>query len=232
MVDRALVGSRGLRPFADGREERRRGDQVQAQGRRHEREDTLRCANGRSRVLRLYLGDEGVVPSEARRLERRPLPIEVRSVGGIELLVLAGDRVDHLLDVHRGIPAMRVPVRRHPDERADIEDVTPRNGVRIDEPLGPGVVADAVLDHEVRRRNRSRVFGRRLIVVRIRVGVVDDARHGHAVAAELGSDASPDVLGRHGARSAVGPGGADAGTAREGDDERADRHGHRTPDCR
>src|SRR5207302_6791471 len=86
--------------------------------------------------------------------------------------------------------------------------------VRLEQLESPGVVADAVDEHVVRLRERSRILWRGVVVVRIGVRIGDDARHLDVLAAHLRGDAAPEVLNRHdlhSARDRTGRGAQPAG---------------------
>src|SRR5205823_525656 len=84
---------------------------------------------------------------------------------------------------------------------------------RSEELLGPRVIADPIQDHELSRCDRAGIGRRRLVIVRVRVRVGDDARHLDTPTAELLCDAAPDVLRRDDARPAAPARGGDQALA-------------------
>ena len=116
---------------------------------------------------------------------------------GSAALVRGGDRGDDGVHVCRVVPAVRIAAVGHSDEGADVDDVL-AGGVVGREQLGhPRVVADAVLDDDAAPASVAGVCSARVIVVRVGVGVRDDALNVDLAAAELGRDRAPEVLGRH-----------------------------------
>jgi hypothetical protein len=140
---------------------------------------------GTPAVLALDRRDQLLVLREPLRLEARLLLREVAGVLRVELVVVADNRVDHQLHVRRRVPAVGVAAGLDPDEIADVEDDSSRDGIRCDQLVRPGVVADAVHDHHPRTRDRARVGGGRLVVVRVGRGTRDHAADLNPVAAEL-----------------------------------------------
>src|SRR4051794_16430804 len=108
---------------------------------------------------------------------------------------------------------MRVAAVGHVNQVADVDDGATVFRVRGQGPVGPGVVADAVLDDEVRRGEGAAVLWRRFVVVWVGVRVGDDGGGVHATAAELHEDAAPGVDGGDGVDGAARPCRRGAGAA-------------------
>ena len=81
----------------------------------------------------------------------------------------------------------------------------PRQRARGEQLGGPVVVADAVDDREVRPGEDARVGRRRVVAVRVGVGVDDDARDARRASRRADRDAAPEVLGRDHGEPSAGP---------------------------
>ena len=158
-------------------------------------EDALRGADRGARVARADLRDEVVVFGQALIFVGASAAFEVGGVGGVGALVLGGDRGDRLAHRARRVPLVRVVARFEAEQVADVDHGAAGAGVGVEQLRRPFVVADPVDDRDLRLGHRPRVFGARFVVVGVGGGVGDDARHRDPVAAELGGDAAPGVLG-------------------------------------
>ncbi len=79
------------------------------------------------------------------------------------------------MHVGRVVPAVRIAAVRHLDDVADIDQLEVCRAVGGEQLAHPGVVADAVLDDDVGVRDVARVGRARVVVVRVGVGIRDDA---------------------------------------------------------
>ena len=131
------------------------------------------------------------------------------------------------VDEAGGVPEVRVAALRDADQPAHVEN--PAVGDRVGgHQLGrPGVVPGAVLDEVAGAGDRPRIGGGGLVVVRVGVGIFDDAGHLDPDGAYLGRDAAPEVFGRDHlqlARSWAAVGGQSTSRNRQ-DGQRPDRDG-------
>ena len=183
------------------------GDGVHERGRRHEVEverlgQVLEDALGRGDrdpgEATLDRRQSGAVAGE-RGLDRTVALGEVGGLGRLDALVGRRQLVDDLEDVGRVVPKVGIAAGRHVHERADVDDGPPICRVGREQLRRPGVVPRPVHDHEAGLGEGPGVGGGALVVVRIGVRVVDDARDLRLASAELRGEAAPDVLrGDHG----------------------------------
>ncbi len=101
------------------------------------------------------------------------------------------------------VPHMRVVAFLAPGELAYIELLATAPGIGVERLLGPHVVAGAIDNSVLRHGEGARVATRWLVVVGICIGTRNDVGNLHVAAADLGSDAAPEVLrGHHADRAA------------------------------
>ena len=134
--------------------------------------------------------------SQSDPLVGRPAVGEVGPVGGVGPLQVRRHRSDGAVDERRVVPEVGVAARRHAHQVADVEH-GPVPAVGGQQLLHPGVVAGAVEHGHLGVGEGPGVGGRRLVGVRVGLRIIDDAHHVGVDAADLGGDASPEVLGRH-----------------------------------
>ncbi len=127
---------------------------------------------------------------------RRALLGDGGCIGRVDLREVRRDAVDDLVDVGRQIPQVRVVALFLAEEVGHGQHRPPRGRVRVHQLRHPGVVAGSVDDHVLRLRDQASVRWRRLVSVRIGVGVDDDAGHLDVGATDLRGDAAPEVLRR------------------------------------
>ena len=95
------------------------------------------------------------------------------------------------------VPEVRVGVAPGHVEHLRRVDDTRASPVSAEERAHPGVVAGAVLNHDLRRGERGGVGRIGLEEVGVGVGVRDERRDLDVPPAELAGDVAPEVLGRH-----------------------------------
>ena len=135
-------------------------------------------------MVRLKRGAEGSAPL-----------VEITGVGRVQRLVVGGDPVGDLLDVIGAVPEVGIVSRLLVQQVRDGDQLATL--VRRKELGAPVVVARSVQDHVVGGGEGPGVPGAALILMRVGVGVGDDAGHRDVRATQLGGDAAPEVLPRH-----------------------------------
>ena len=224
-VDHRLVCCGRVAALADRVQERLRRQQPQPERLRERSENRLGRTDRRAGVLGFDRGRRVEILLQVHRQHRLMLLVEIAGVLRVEFPVRRTDRVEHLSHVRRRVPPMRVAAGRDADDISHGDHHASGYGIGRDQLRRPAVVPDTVDEGQLRRGHRPRIRRGWLVVVRVGVRVVDDARDLRMRPAQLCREAAPEVLGGdHLDQVAGGPRGSRRGGGRgTAADQRWDR---------
>src|SRR5438034_6863324 len=82
-------------------------------------------------------------------------------------------------------------------EVADVQDFAFACRIRLQQFVDPGIIACSVDNDVLGVGNRSRIGGRRLIIVGVSIGIINDASHMYVTSTDLRGDTPPKIFSRN-----------------------------------